>query len=191
MALLTPASPSLRLARSLVALGCLALGAAARARGQAAPGDLEQQVKAAYLLNFTRYVEWPAGVFARDDDPVTLCVVAPPGFDLIVRSTVEGRRSRGRPIKVVVPDTPAQVAECHVAFLAPAEGQLGPWMAALRGSHTLTVGEGGRFLPRGGMVSFVIVEETVRFEVNQAAALAAGLHISSRVLALATRVVGG
>lgn len=190
MALLTPASPSLRLARSLVALACLALGAAARARGQAAPGDLEQQVKAAYLLNFTRYVDWPGGVFAGDDDPVTLCVVAPPGFDLVVRSTVEGRRSRGRPVTVVVPDTPAQAAECHVAFLSPAEG-LGPWMAALRGSHTLTVGEGGRFLQRGGMVSFVIVEETVRFEVNQAAALAAGLHISSRVLALATRVVGG
>jgi hypothetical protein len=177
--------------RSVLAVACLSLAITAEARGQDLGGDLEQQVKAAYLLNFTRYVDWPPGTYRRGDDPVNLCVVGPEGLADVVRRTVEGRRSRGRPVRVVVPDTPAQAGDCHLVFLAPAGGAVSPWLAAVRSSRALVVGEGPRFLERGGMVAFVIVNQTVRFEIDQAAARRAGLRISSRVLALATRVVGG
>jgi hypothetical protein len=186
MALLTRRSRPLLLARWLVALGCTA-GFAAPGRAQGEPGDLEQQVKAAYLLNFTRYVEWPSGAFAGPDAPVNLCVLGGDGFGGLVEQTVAGRRSRGRPVRILRPDTPAQAGDCHVAFLAGPTRSTQEWLAALRRSPTLTVGEGPGFLRRGGMVAFVIVDETVRFEIDDNAARRAGLQISSRVLALAAR----
>lgn len=179
-----------RARRSVLAVACLSLAVTAEARGQEPGGDLEQQVKAAYLFNFTRYVDWPPDTYRRDDDPVNLCIVGPAGLADVVRHTVEGRRSRGRPVRVVVPDTPAQTGDCHLAFLAPAGGGVAPWLDAARSGRALVVGEGPGFLERGGMVAFVLVNQTVRFEIHQAAARRAGLRISSRVLALATRVIG-
>jgi hypothetical protein len=147
---------------------------------------LERQVKAAYLLNFTRYVDWPPAAFADSAAPVDLCVAGgDEAMADIVRRTIEGRRSRGRPVRLLRPDVPAQAGDCHLVFL-PAETPLtATWLAALRASSVLTVGEGPGFLRAGGMVAFVIVDQTVRFLIDDAAARRAGLRISSRVLALA------
>ena len=70
--------------------------------------------------------------------------------------------------------------------ICPAEATA-TWLAALRGTSTLTVGEGTDFLRRGGMIAFVIVDQTVRFLIDDRAARGSGLRISSRVLALAAR----
>ena len=165
-----------------------------RAPAQEAPATLERQVKAAYLLNFTRYVDWPAATFADSAAPVTLCIAGgDEAMPEIVRQTIEGRRSRGRPVRLIRPDVPAQAGDCQVVFL-PAETPLaGTWLSALRGTPTLTVGEGPEFVRQGGMVAFVIVDQTVRFLIDNATARASGLRISSRVLALAARPeqVGG
>lgn len=189
MALLTRWARPLPLARSLLALGCLtATGRELRAQG--APPASEQEVKAAYLFNFTRYVDWPTGAFDAPDAPVNLCILGEPAFGEIVRQTIEGRRSRGHPVRVLEPDEPSQAADCHVAFLPSRSRDARVWMQALRRAATLTVGNGPDFLRQGGMVAFVIVDETVRFEIDAAAVRRAGLQISSRVLALATRVTG-
>jgi hypothetical protein len=159
-----------------------------RAPAQEAPAALERQVKAAYLLNFTRYVDWPPVAFADSAAPVNLCLVdGDEAMSETVRRTVEGRRSRGRPVRLLRPDVPAQAGNCHLIFL-PAETPLTEtWLAALRGSATLTVGEGPAFLQHGGMVAFVIVDQTVRFLIDDPVARRAGLRISSRVLTLAAR----
>jgi uncharacterized protein DUF4154 len=159
-----------------------------RAAAQEPQATLERQVKAAYLLNFTHYVEWPAAAFADSVAPVNLCLVdGDEAMFEIMGRTLEGRRSRGRPLRLLRPDVPAQAGECHLVFL-PAETPLvETWLAALRGTAALTVGEGPGFLRRGGMIAFVIVDQTVRFVVDDRVARGAGLRISSRVLALATR----
>jgi YfiR/HmsC-like len=188
MALLTP---QLRRAVGstlwLAAAGTV-LPAALRAQTPAA--RLEQEIKAAYLLNFTRYVDWPETSFGGPDAPVDLCVAGDEAFGAVVRASVEGRRSRGRPVRVLLPDTPAQAEGCHVAFLAGPSAAVEPWLRALRGHPALTVGDREEFLDRGGMVAFVVVNDAVRFEINQGSTSRAGLQISSRVLALATRVRG-
>jgi hypothetical protein len=159
-------------------------------RAQGAAPATEQEVKAAYLFNFTRYVDWPADAFDAPDAPVNLCILGEPGFGDLVRQAVEGRRSRGHPVRVLEPDEPSQVADCHIAFLPSSPREARVWLQALRGAATLTVGDGPGFLQRGGMVAFVMVEQTLRFEIDAAAVRSARLQISSRVLSLATRVTG-
>lgn len=105
----------------------------------------------------------------------------------VVRRTIEGRRSRGRPVRLLRPDVPAQAADCHLVFLPAETPLIETWLAGLRGTSTLTVGEGPGFLRRGGMIAFVIVDQTVRFLIDDRAARGAGLRVSSRVLALAAR----
>jgi hypothetical protein len=178
-----------RLARRVALLAGLSLPAGEAAAQLPAP-DLAQQVRAAYLLNFTRYVDWPSRAFAGPDDPVILCVMDPGGFVDLVRGVAEGRRSRGRPVRVLAPDTPSQAAACHLAYVAGPEAHVRRWLAALGRAATLTVGEGAGFLAHGGAIAFVVVEETIRFEIDQRPARRAGLRISSRVLALATRLHG-
>jgi len=187
MALLSRWVRPLPLARSLLALGCMA-AAGRELRAQGAPPASEQEVKAAYLFNFSRYVDWPADAFDAPEAPVNLCILGEPEFGGIVREAVEGRRSRGRPVRVVEPDEPSQAADCHIAFLPSAPREARFWLHALRGAATLTVGDGPGFLQRGGMVAFVMVDQTLRFEIDAAAVRRARLEISSRVLALATRV---
>lgn len=189
MALLTPGASPILLARCLLALGCAA-ALAASARAQQSPAAPAQEVEAAYLLNFTRYVDWPPGSFPDPDAPVNVCVLGENAFGGILRQTVQGRRSRGRPVRVLEPDSPSQAADCHVAFVAGQPREIKAWLTALRRSPALTVGDGPEFLRRGGMVAFVVVNQTLRFEIDAAAVRRAGLQISSRVLALATRVSG-
>jgi hypothetical protein len=147
----------------------------------------DQAVKAAYLLSFTRYVEWPAAAFSDSAAPVNICVVGDEGLPDVVRQTIDGRRSRGRPVRLVRPDAPAHVGDCHLVFLPARIQSIDRWLATLRTISALTVGEGAEFLQRGGMIAFIVREQTIRFLIDDQAARAAGLRISSRLLALAAR----
>lgn len=185
MAVLT--SPRRVLAHCAFVLICSA-ALCERAVAQATPGALEYQVKAAYLLNFTRYVEWPPSVFAGPDATLNLCVVGRDPFGEVLDRTIEGRRVAGRLLRILRPDRPAPDA-CHVVFIgetAPAAREA--WLSALQAEPMLTVGEAAGFAQAGGMIGFVIRDETVRFEVNVEAVRSGGLQISSRVLTLATRL---
>ena len=164
----------------------LALSAAPAAAQDTLPAP-EQTVKAAYLLSFTRYVEWPAAAFPDSAAPVNICVAGDEALPDVVRGTIEGRRSRGRPVRLLQPDDAAHVGDCHLVFLPAQLRSIDEWLASLHTTPALTVGEGPEFLQRGGMVAFVIREQTIRFLINDDAARAAGLRISSRLLALAAR----
>jgi hypothetical protein len=172
------------------ALGWLAGILATAAEAQVAGNAVELEIEAAYLLNFTRYVDWPATAFTAPGDAVTLCVVGDEQFGAILRATVAGRRSRGRPLQVTEPDAPAAARGCHVLFLGSRGTTAGRWLDQLRDSPVLTVGEGRDFVTRGGMIAFVLVNQTIRFEIAALRARQAGLQISSRVLSLATRLHG-
>ncbi len=187
MAVLTRVRAAGLLVGSAVAVAC-SLALAGRASAQTVPGGLEYQVKAAYLLNFTRYVEWPPSVFLEPDAALNLCLVGRDPFGDVLDRTVAGRRARGRRLRVLRPERPAGDV-CHVTFIGETtDAAREAWMVALQGAPTLTVGEGAAFAEAGGMIAFVIVGETVRFEINVDAVRASGLRISSRMLTLATRL---
>jgi hypothetical protein len=171
-----------------VALSLASVLLAGRAAAQETQPAAEREVKAAYLLSFTRYVEWPPATFLDSAAPVNICVVG--GDDAIpdaVRRTIEGHWSRGRPVRLLRPDAPVHAAHCHLIYLPAETRSVDRWLASLRTTSALTVGEGAEFLGRGGMIAFVTRQQTIRFLIDDERARATGLRISSRLLSLAAR----
>lgn len=163
----------------ILATLCAAV-AAASAGAAAQDATLEYRVKATYLLNFTRFVEWPAP--AAPGAPLTICVARANPFGTFLASTLAGERANGRPLTSRVVSTPD--SSCGVLFV-PGGVPPGPFLQAAGSAPVLTVGESPDFLQRGGMIAFVVADGRVRFTINPAAAQRSRLVISSRLLQLA------
>jgi hypothetical protein len=153
------------------------------------PQVSEIDVKAAFLFNFTRFVEWPNA--AATSAPFRLCVVADRTTTAVIQKTMEGESVNGRPSQTTVPATPEDARVCQILFVGRSEtGRLAPLLAAVRDRPVLTVSDAARFTTRGGMIGFVLEDDRVRFDVNLAAAKRSGLQISSRLLRVARNVDG-
>lgn len=171
-------------------LAQLLLSQAGLPRGPGVRGrSLEYQVKAAYLLNFTRYVEWPREAFKAPGAPVTLCVLGRDPFGSILDATVLGKTSGGRPLSVRRIRKDAEASGCHLVFISRETWRNQRELSRkLSSTGLLTVGESDEFAQEGGVIGFVIQNETVRFVINAEAGDRAGLRISSRMLSLAAAV---
>jgi hypothetical protein len=155
----------------------------ALARAQA---PSEYQVKAVFLLNFTKFIEWPATAFETSHSPMEICILGNDPFGNTLDQTVKGEVVNGRPVAVKRLKHPPPPRSCHVLFAASIDKEMQVLTDASPGR--LTVGEGHGFLRDGGMIGFVIESRRVRFDVNQTAAKKAGLKISSKLLAVARSV---
>jgi hypothetical protein len=153
--------------------------------------SLEYQVKAAYLLNFTRYVDWPSESYGEPGAPMTVCVLGRDPFGEILDATMQGKITHGRPVSVRRIQSSGSASGCHLVFVSRETWQdQRQLLERLETRGILTVGETDEFAQRGGVIGFVIEEETVRFVVNTDARDRAGLRISSRMLSLAAAVYG-
>lgn len=155
------------------------------------PALTEAQVKALFLLNFTRYVEWPEEAFPSQDSPFIICIAGEDecGADLI--RLVQDRTVNGRRVAVRHADSATEAANCHVLFIPSSQhARIENLLRETRGHAVLTVGEEPLFLDRGGMVRFLTRKENVRLEINLGAARAADLQISSHLLKVADLVLG-
>jgi hypothetical protein len=171
----------------VAALVAAALGVRPAAQSQ---GSIEDEVKAAYLFNFTKFVEWPSGAFTGTSDPLNVCVSADEALRHAVERAVTGERVAGRPLKYVAPP-PADAAGCHILYLGRgATGHAGLIAAAAK-QPILVVGDSPQFLQQGGAIAFVVEERRVRFDIDPAAAARAGLKVSSQLLRVARHVLEG
>jgi len=175
------------LKRSLASLVLLlALPLAARAQASAP----EYAVKAAFLYNFTKFVEWPPEAFPDERSQFKVCVLGTDPFgkslDAIGEESVAGRR-----ISLLHSGEIREPEGCHILFVSRSEkDRLPQVLADLKQAPVLTVGDTGGFLDHGGIINFILEGGKVRFEINQEAAERAGIKISSKLLRLATRVKG-
>ena len=184
----------------VAAAACGVLWAAVWAAAPAAPAwsaaaarpperELEYKVKAAFLYNFAKFVDWPPGAFPDAKSPLTLCILGEDPFGPFLDQTVAGESIGGRPIAVQRGARLADLKGCHLLFIGRAErGRLREVIAALHDGPVLTVGEEGSFLDDGGMIDLVLEGNRVRFEANLAAVDRSPLKISSKLLRLARQV---
>jgi len=151
----------------------------------------EYTIKAAYLYNFARYVTWPEGAFATAESPLVIGVLGEDPFGDALGVVARTKRIDGRAIVVQQFDVVESFRPCHILFVTwnvgeEAEGRA---IQKSRGKGVLLVGETPTFIERGGIISFFVEENKVRFEISTAHAQQERLKISSKLLSLA-RLVG-
>jgi len=145
---------------------------------------LEFEVKAAFLLNFTKFVEWPPSAFAAADSPMAICIVGKDPFGRVLDDVVQGEAVNGRKIVVQRLSAMPPPQTCQLVYFAGLEKEPRGKLSSV-GPGVLTVGEGDDFTRAGGMIGFVIENRRVRFDINRAAAEGASLKLSSKLLSVA------
>ncbi len=144
----------------------------------------EDSLKAAYLYNFTKFIEWPASAFTGTTAPFTVCVFADDRFRREVDSALRGEKVESHPIELAT--NPDDLKQCHLVYFGRTElDRHAKRLPELRTAPVLTVGEGLQFLEQGGLIGFVVDSDRVRFAVSRRAAAAAGLTVSSKLLRVA------
>lgn len=145
----------------------------------------DQEVGAAFLYQFGRYVEWPPER-APAGEAFSICLLGGDPFGSVIDATVRHKAIGGVPVLVKRIVGTSEAADCRVVFLGDTEGDdLPTTLRGLSGTGALTVGEGYGFTRRGGMIAFVHENRKLRFAVNLAAVEAARLRLSSQLLRLA------
>jgi YfiR/HmsC-like len=147
----------------------------------------EYQVKAAFLLNFTKFVQWPVTAFSDEHSPLTICILGDDPFGNTLNDTVKGEAVNGHELSIQRIRRAPDPKSCQVLFVARPEKEV-PKILSDLGPGILTVGEGEKFLRDGGIVAFVIQDRRVRFDISQTAASRARLTLSSRLMNVARSV---
>jgi YfiR/HmsC-like len=199
----TPPLPR-RLAAFALCLLCV-LTLSSRAAGEDIDAAKAAKVKAAYLLNFAKLTKWPESRFADDRAPIQIVVLDDREFAARLRSTVEDRRLGGRRLEVVdLAHTPAKegkpgeerdafvksVKAAHLLYSANPDyeadsPQMLDLLSLTEAADVLTVGVGKHHTRAGGMISFVVEERKIIFEVNLTRVNESNLKLSSKLLSLA------
>jgi hypothetical protein len=171
---------------SRAAPALLALAFAAPAQAQAPTG--EAQVKAAFVYNFLKFVEWPPGSF-RPDEPLVVAVVGDGPTAEATTQFLSAKLVGSRPLVVRRATWDGPLEGVHAVFVTESDaGRLRRILAAASMAGVLSIGEGAGFASSGGVIALVVDERKVRFDIDMDVAQTAGLRVSSKLLAL-TRVV--
>jgi hypothetical protein len=146
----------------------------------------EYALKAVFVYNFCRFIDWPDSAFASPNEPLIIGIIGDDPFGSLLNEAVEGEKYHNRPIRIDHFRTPADVKRCHLLFVSHVgAGRLDPILAAVAGKSVLTVSETEDFLNRGGMITLTTEQNRVRLRINPAAIQAANLAVSSKLLRVA------
>jgi hypothetical protein len=150
----------------------------------------EYQVKAAFLFNFAKFVEWPADAFPGADSALQICVLGQDPFGHEFEQVIADKTVNGHRIELIHPSGMPQAKACQIIFVASSgKAQLREILRGLRGASVLTVGDTSGFARMGGIINFVLDDGRVRFEINVMAAERAHLRVSARLLTVAKLIV--
>lgn len=148
----------------------------------------EYLIKAAFLYNFAKFVDWPGEVFTGADEPFVFCIAGDAALEA-ANEALAGKTIKDRQIRVVRFSATTQSRHCHILFLSTENGRNLFDRVRLNVEHpTLTVSDRREIAESGVIVNLMTVENKIRFDVNNAAARRAGLQISARLLKLARSV---
>ena len=166
----------------------LALAATGVAGPQAqAQSSLEYEVKAAYLVKFAPFIEWPSTAFSSATEPLIICVVGNDPFGPLLDRAAAGARDGDRPVtirRLTAPD-----ASCQILFAGGDAQAVESELAAVKDRPVVTVTDSG--IPAHGIISFAVIGDHVRFDIDEAEADSVSIRISSKLLDLAHAVRKG
>lgn len=192
----TPRSVSISAAKWVLAgVACVALllvlgGARATAAESAEAGAaVARQVKAAYLYKFGNYVEWPDTAFARADSPIVIGVIGDTALAATLEHVVVGKRVNGRSLAVRRIDVVKRLSGVHILFVGRMDAEsLADVVDATRGQPVLVVSDAAQASALDSMVSFVVVDQRLRFRVSLEPVASNGLKLSALMLTAAYQV---
>jgi hypothetical protein len=165
-------------------LAVVVIFTASAVRAQVVAG--EYQIKAAFVQNFAKFVDWPS-LQAGGTSPLVIGIVGDDPFGPTFASMIAGAKNEGHPLRMIHLRWNDHLADCHVLFVSASEIQHLPQILA-NAPNALTVGDFDSFARRGGIIELRMAGNRVRFDINSAAAHRAGLRISSKLLGLAMHV---
>lgn len=154
---------------------------------QSNPALVEHQLKAVFLLNFARFVEWPENAFQHGKAPFVIKIIGPSPIATLLEKALQGETYKHRTFLLLVQEmenfNPSE--PCHLLFVSrAAKDRVPSLLKQTSGSPVLLVSEVEGFIEAGGMINFVIANKNLVFEVNPAAAQKARLKMSSKLLSL-------
>jgi uncharacterized protein DUF4154 len=145
----------------------------------------EYHLKAAFLYNFAKFVEWPAGT-PESPHPIAICVLGQNPFGPVLEDTVSGKTLDGRAFVVRRISEAKAAARCQILFVSSSERKrFGAILGELRTGGVLTVGETEGFIEEGGIVNLKLDGGKIQIQINMTAAEQSGVRISSKLLRLA------
>ncbi|MDD5057353.1 MAG: YfiR family protein [Sideroxydans sp.] len=148
----------------------------------------EYEVKAAFIHNIVKYVEWPDA--SRSGASLRLCMLGQSPFGGAL-DALQGKAVGDRVWEIVLANQQTDLGQCRVLFIAASESdKLGGILEGIKHKAVLTVGDSDGFAERGVMVNFYLEQNKARFEINREAAARGGFRISSQLLKLARIVTG-
>jgi hypothetical protein len=146
----------------------------------------EYQIKAAFLFNFAKFVEWPTAAFVGVTSPIVIGILGENPFRDDLARTIRNKTIDEHPLEIKELRSPTEATNCHILFISTSEKKRLPEiLKGLKGTSVLTVGEMDRFTESGGMINFVLKGKKIRFQINNDEATRAGLKISSKLMSLA------
>jgi hypothetical protein len=178
--------------RILVLAAVIGFAAGASAQNLSSVESSEYLIKAGYIYNFAKLVEWPASA-ARTDRTIVIGVLGNDSFADVLARVVDGKKIDDRPFVVKrLRNREFKDCGCQILFVSVGERARADEIIQLQSAASvLTIAEAPDFARRGGIIALTLEDSRVRFLVNVDAATQAGLTISSRLLALATIVQTG
>lgn len=180
-----------RLKTRIPAAACLLLSLCFSVESKAEETTLEFQVKAGYLFNFTKFVDWPKEAFRNSESPIVVTIFGEDPFGPQFDEAVRGETTRGRPIVIKRSQRLDDLPDTHILYICKSESHRTDQIVSRVGTkHVLTVGESSDLLRLGGVIRFVLQDGKVRFIINADAERKAGLTIGAQLKRLASSVLG-
>lgn len=150
------------------------------------PGEAEYAVKAVFVYNFLRFIEWPRTAFSSSGDALVIGIIGDDPFGSLLLETVRGEVLRGRPVRVEHYRAARDIGPCHLLYVPRREtSRLDQIIAATAGRNVVTVGEADDFIARGGMIALTTDRNRVRLSLSQESLRAAGVEVSAKLLRVA------
>jgi hypothetical protein len=175
----------------LIAITCLlsAMALGSHAEGLDSSDSSEYLIKAGFIYNFAKFVEWPTNAFAQPDSPIVIGILGDDPFGATLDRIVADKKINGRSFAVKRLKWGRDLKDlrdCNILFVSSSEKEhIDGVVDAMKWLPILTIGDAPGFAKRGGIMNFTLEDNKVRFEVNVEAAKHADLTISSRLLTLA------